>query len=120
MARPPLFKSLIQSRCPACRQGPIFETFFKMYPTCATCGTVFEREHGYFLVSMFFGYALNGFLFIPIALYGYFTDQIVPVAIGIGIALVLLILPTFHYARVLWMYVDQMLDPRRDSQIHEP
>ena len=62
-------------------------------------------------------YLVNGFLFIPIALYGYFTNQMMPVAIGIGIALVLLIVPTFHYARVLWMYVDQMLDPRRDSQI---
>jgi len=112
-----LFISFCQSLCPACRQGSIFSTFTKMHQSCTVCGTIYEREHGYFLVSIFFGYVLNGFLFAPFALYGYFTDQLPLIIIGIVIATVLLALPTFHYSRVLWMYLDQMLDPRKDSVI---
>ena len=109
----PLWTAIRKSLCPICRKGPLFQTFIKMHKNCPNCDIVYEREHGYFLNAIFVSYVLNGLLFAPIALYGYFTDQLLPVTIGIIIAAILLILPTFHYSRVLWMYMDQALDPRR-------
>lgn len=65
-------------------------------------------------MSIFIGYTINGIILAPLALYGYFTNQLLVVSIIIGIAIVLLALPTFRYARVLWLYVDHVLDPRID------
>jgi len=112
-----LFIAICKSLCPACRQGLIFYTFTKMHSHCPVCGTYYEREHGYFLVAIFFGYVLNGLLFAPFILYGYFTEQLPQIILLIVIADLILMVPTFHYSRVLWMYLDQMFDPRRDSDI---
>jgi len=36
--------------------------------------------------------------------------------IGATVALVLLSPLIFHYARVIWLYIDQLLDPRREGE----
>ena len=84
----------------------------RMAPTCAVCGTKFEREHGYFLNAIFVAYAIYGVLFAPIALYGYFTQRFLTVTIFFVIAILLLAPFTFRYSRVLWLYFDEAMDPR--------
>lgn len=60
-------EAVIQCKCPRCRQGDIFTG--KMYSFsfkgqitnefCPHCNLRFEREPGYFYVSMFISYAMN-------------------------------------------------------------
>lgn len=61
------FEAVVQCKCPRCRQGDIFSG--KMYALslkgqttneyCAQCHLRFEREPGFFYVSMFVSYAMN-------------------------------------------------------------
>ncbi|MEM7129598.1 MAG: DUF983 domain-containing protein [Chloroflexota bacterium] len=116
MNKPSLIQGILRSRCPSCRQGPVFKSFMTTHKSCSICGTVYEREHGYFLMAIFVGYVMNGVVLAPIALWGYFTDRLIIALTIIVLAIVLLIAPTFHYSRMVWLYLDQLLDPRRDSQ----
>ncbi|MBB5637016.1 uncharacterized protein (DUF983 family) [Pedobacter cryoconitis] len=60
-------EAVIQCKCPRCRQGNIFSG--KMYSFsfkgqvtneyCPHCNLRFEREPGFFYVSMFISYAMN-------------------------------------------------------------
>lgn len=62
---PSEFSSALQSKCPRCRIGKVFEgpvyglKVQKMNIYCPYCKLKFEREPGYFYVSMFVSYALN-------------------------------------------------------------
>jgi hypothetical protein len=61
------FQAVVQCKCPRCRQGDIFSG--KMYSLsfkgqitneyCPHCHLRFEREPGFFYVSMFVSYAMN-------------------------------------------------------------
>lgn len=115
MNKPGAFSSMIRSRCPHCRRGAIFDGFLKMHRHCSVCGIQYEREHGYFLMAIFMGYLLNGVLFAPIVLYFYFTGQLQAVVIPLIVAILVLSPLTFRYSRVVWLYLDEILDPRRDA-----
>jgi uncharacterized protein (DUF983 family) len=60
----PMWPAFIHAKCPRCRRGDMFATpmySFKsqvMNKTCPHCGLVFEREPGYFYVSMLLSYAM--------------------------------------------------------------
>jgi uncharacterized protein (DUF983 family) len=60
----PLWPAIIRAKCPRCRRGDMFATplfSFKsqvMYKTCPHCGLTYEREPGYFYVSMLISYAM--------------------------------------------------------------
>lgn len=60
----PLWPAVAHAKCPRCRRGDMFATgmySFKsqvMYKTCSHCGLVYEREPGYFYVSMLVSYAM--------------------------------------------------------------
>jgi hypothetical protein len=61
------FEAVVHCKCPRCRQGDIFTG--KMYSLsfkgqvtnefCPHCNLRFEREPGYFYVSMFVSYAMS-------------------------------------------------------------
>jgi hypothetical protein len=61
------FQAVVQCKCPRCRQGDVFSG--KMYSFsfkgqitnefCPHCNLRFEREPGYFYVSMFVSYAMS-------------------------------------------------------------
>jgi hypothetical protein len=61
------FEAVVHCKCPRCRQGDIFSG--KMYSLsfrgqvtnefCPHCNLRFEREPGYFYVSMFVSYAMS-------------------------------------------------------------
>jgi uncharacterized protein (DUF983 family) len=60
----PLMPALINARCPRCRKGDMFTApMYGLKPqgmnkTCPHCGLTFEREPGYFYVSMLVSYAM--------------------------------------------------------------
>ena len=85
-----------------------------MHARCPACDLKFEREEGYFLGAMYIGYGLG---LVTITIFGLllwlagWTFQktvIVAVLLFLPLAPVLTLM-----ARVLWIYLDQTLDPDR-------
>ena len=56
---------IVHAKCPRCRVGNVFNgptygfKIQKMNENCPNCNLKFEREPGYFYVSMFVSYAMN-------------------------------------------------------------
>ena len=86
-----------------------------MHDRCPICGLRFNREPGYFLGAMYISYGLGiavvvafGAVFWLLTNWSWFR---------IGFWSVLLFLPfapmLTYLARVLWIYLDQKLDPER-------
>jgi uncharacterized protein (DUF983 family) len=111
-----MITAILLRRCSHCREGNIFRGFWRMNQECPVCDTRFEREQGYWMMSVFIGYVMYGVILAPVALLLYF--QRVPIEtsfIIMGVLIVLLTVPVFVYARVIWLYIDELLDPRKDD-----
>lgn len=110
------FAAILRRRCPHCCQGNVFRSLWHMNEDCPVCGVHFEREQGYWMMSVFMGYVIYGVILAPAALILYFQNVpgVVMLAILAGITL-LLALPVFLYARVIWLHIDERLDPRKDD-----
>lgn len=107
------FKALLTLHCPHCLQGPIFASLWKMHPTCPVCGVQYEREQGYFMMSIFFGYILGFAALVPAGIILYLSQA--PLLWYFIVALIELTVLSpviFRYARALWMHLDELLDPR--------
>jgi uncharacterized protein (DUF983 family) len=109
--------AILRQRCPVCLEGRAFRSFLGMYKDCPVCGIHYEREHGYFLNAMLFAYAIGFVIVAPTALYLYLRQVSTFWFIAIVSGELLLLWPfIFRYSRVLWMHVDQLLDPRRPTE----
>ncbi len=86
-----------------------------MCERCSICDLKFEREPGYFLGAMYFSFAMGVLVMTPIAvslwiLTGWWITKV----IFCSAALFLPFAPTITlFARVLWIYFDQTVDPER-------
>jgi uncharacterized protein (DUF983 family) len=117
---PSTLRSILQQRCPRCRMGrifrhSIFRGFPKMQERCAVCDLKFEREPGYFLGAMYISYGLGVLIMAPIAVLLWFLTgwRITKVTLW-AVVLFLPFAPTITlFARVLWIYFDQSVDPER-------
>lgn len=105
--------AFLRLRCPHCLRGPIFHGLLQMHENCPECGIVYEREQGYFMNAIFFGYILGFMAILPLNVALYIVEA-PPIYFLIGTLLLLtLISPlVFRYSRALWMHLDEMLDPR--------
>jgi uncharacterized protein (DUF983 family) len=105
--------AVLRLRCSYCMRGPVYAGFFRMYERCPVCGIQHEREHGYFLMAIVFGYFFYLAVLMPLSIWLYRIRlpmwQFVTV---ITVVSIVLIPPVFHYARVLWLHIDEVLDPR--------
>ncbi|MFZ1397815.1 MAG: DUF983 domain-containing protein [Candidatus Promineifilaceae bacterium] len=90
----------------------------RMDEDCPHCGVLFEREDGFFMMAVFVGYVMSFFIAVPVlaGLYFWIRPSIWGYLIGATVALLLASPLIFHYARVVWMYIDQLLDPRREGE----
>jgi uncharacterized protein (DUF983 family) len=100
-------------RCPACLKGRLFAGLVRMHPRCPVCGLTFEREPGYFLGAMVFSYAIAivicAGLFLVVRR---FTSTTSPILLIYMLILYLPLVPfVFRFSRVLWIYLDQTVDP---------
>ena len=111
-------KAILRQRCPYCLQGPVFSGFFRMHPTCPNCGITYEREQGYFLMAIFVGYLLDLLICAPLVVWLLLNQA--PLSwylLSLPICLLVFAQPVFRYARVSWMHLDELLDPRRPEEI---
>jgi uncharacterized protein (DUF983 family) len=117
--KPPLLGAILRQLCPRCRLGRIFHgsilRFPKMHERCPTCNLKFEREEGYFLGAMYISYGLS-LLAIVIFTLLFWSITEWPLIKDVGWALILFLpfAPAMTlFARVLWIYLDQTVDPDR-------
>lgn len=109
--------AILAQRCPVCLEGSIFRSFLAMHKNCPHCGVLYEREHGYFLNSMFIGYAAGFLLLVPSAFYLFWINASIAFFITVIVLETLLLWPLiFRYSRVLWMHMDQVMDPREGDK----
>jgi uncharacterized protein (DUF983 family) len=116
----PVARGILRQLCPRCHTAKIFRRSIFLFPAmherCPACGLKFEREEGYFLGAMYIAYglalvtiAIFGLLLWRLAHWSFQTTVIVAVLLFLPFAPVLTIM-----ARVLWIYLDQTLDPDRN------
>jgi uncharacterized protein (DUF983 family) len=110
--------SILRQSCPRCRTGKIFRySVFrglpKMYERCSVCNLKFEREPGYFLGAMYisFGLALVTIALLAVLLWaltgwGITKDTLWAVVLFLPLAPAITL-----FARVLWIHLDQSVDP---------
>lgn len=60
-----VFRRALRKHCSYCGGGSIFKNWFDLKETCPTCGTLFEREHGYFLGAYTINLVVAEFLAFP-------------------------------------------------------
>lgn len=109
------WKAAVTGKCPHCLQGKIFRSLWQMNERCAICGIKFEREEGYFMMAIFIGYILSGAVVLPVLLLLYLlaSPTIWGYVIAAAVALVLASPLIFRYGRILWLHIDELLDPRK-------
>jgi uncharacterized protein (DUF983 family) len=105
--------AIARRRCSHCQEGQVFRSFLHMHQNCPHCGVRFEREQGYWMMSIFVGYVIYFAILGPISLLLYLQGRPLLTILAImGGIIVLLAVPIFIYARVIWLHVDELLDPR--------
>jgi uncharacterized protein (DUF983 family) len=111
---------ILRQRCPRCRAAKIFRYsifrgFPKMHDRCPVCDLKFDREPGYFLGAMYVSYALGiGIVALIAALLWWITGWWITKDTIWAVVLFLPLAPTITlFARVLWIYLDQTIDPER-------
>jgi uncharacterized protein (DUF983 family) len=112
-------RGICYALCPRCRTGKIFRRsiwlFPGMYERCLVCGLKYEREDGYFLGAMYIGYGLGiGAIAVLASLVWEVLRWPLIKSTVAGIILFLPLAPFLTWvARVLWIYLDQAVDPDR-------
>ena len=106
--------ALLRLRCPHCLQGPIFGGLWQMHETCPVCGIVYEREHGFFMMSIFFGYVLGFIVVLPFCIALYLNNAALPWYFIVSLVVLVIFSPLiFRYSRAMWLHIDEVLDPRQ-------
>lgn len=92
-----------------------------MHDRCPVCSVTYEREPGYFMNAIFFGYVFSFIAMLPFNVV-LFIWEVAPIYFLVGNLLLLTLLSPliFRYSRAVWMHLDGMLDPRPDPIPAEP
>jgi uncharacterized protein (DUF983 family) len=113
-------QGMLRQVCPRCRAGKIYPTSIfsslpKMNDECAVCHLWFEREEGYFLGAMIIDYALAMIITTAVgAILWTFVHWSFEKLCVVAILLFLPGVPVVtRLGRVLWIYIDQFIDPER-------
>lgn len=114
-------KALAKGMCPRCRQTKIFASFVRMNKSCAHCGTVYERETGYFLMAVTIAYAIEVILLLPLLVYLFFASlHISVIAMIVSVSVISVAPLAFRWSRILWLHIDQRFHPRKDEELLPP
>lgn len=103
----------LRLRCPACGEGQLFKSMFKMYEQCSHCGMVFMREQGYFIGAIYVNVIVTeGLIFFTYLICLLALPAVNQAVYTILFALALVVpLVFYRHARSLWLSFDYMVDP---------
>jgi len=117
-----IFAGVFHQLCPRCRMGSIFRSsIFRGYPSmrerCPVCRLKFEREQGYFLGAMYISYGLALLIMALFAtgLWAVTGWRLEKLAVASLVPFVPLTPTISRLSRILWIYLDQSLDPDTSS-----
>jgi uncharacterized protein (DUF983 family) len=120
--RPSTLAGILQQRCPRCHSGrifrySIFRGFPKMHERCQVCNLKFQREEGYFLGAMYisYGMALATITVLAVLLWSITAWSIMKAAAWAVVLFLPLVPSVTLFARVLWIYLDQSIDPEASN-----
>ena len=87
-----------------------------MHDCCPACGLRFNREPGYFLGAMYISYGLGLAVIVAFAAALWaLTSWRLDKAVLLAVLLFLPLAPMLTFlARVLWIYLDQKIDPESE------
>ena len=113
-------RAILEARCPRCREGaifrgPVWRGWLAMHERCPVCGLKFEREPGYFLGAMYVSYALAipPFVLLVMAFWLWAHWRYELALAGAFVAYLPFVPIAARISRVVWIYIDQGLDPER-------
>jgi len=101
-------------RCPRCGGARIFRGRLAMHATCPACGLRFEREPGFFTGAMYVSYilALPVLGICVLAVYLLAPSLSFWASVAAAVVLFLPWVPAiFRYSRIIWIHLDQTIDP---------
>lgn len=109
--------AIVAQKCPVCLEGNVFGRSISMNQSCSTCGTRFEREQGYWMGALYVAHALAMPVLSALTLLCWLLGLgTVGLCFFFAIVVFLPAGPTvFRYSRVIWMHLDQLIDPRPES-----
>jgi len=69
------------------------------------------------MMSILVGYVMSFFIVVPVLIGLYWTirPSLTTNIIAAAVTLLLAIPLIFHYARVIWMHLDELFDPRKSN-----
>src|SRR5689334_16643976 len=115
-------EAILRQKCPRCREGRIFRGggwrhWLAVNDRCSVCGLRFQREQGYFVGAAYMSYGLS---LVPVLALVVFFWRIVRLpydtALFAAAGAYLPVVPfVARFARVLWIHLDQSLDPSPPS-----
>jgi uncharacterized protein (DUF983 family) len=116
----PVFKTLARGarlRCPACGGASVFQSPFRVRPHCPACGTVFQREEGFFVGAIMLNVVTTeaAVMFAAGAALLLFPGR-ARLLLGLLFAVALLFPVAFyHHSWSLWLAADHLVEglPRR-------
>lgn len=85
----------------------------KMHETCPVCGIEYEREHGFFMMSIFIGYVLGFIAAVPFLIILFLLNAPIYAYFLVSAIILFPLAPLiFRYSRVIWLHLDELMDPR--------
>ena len=101
--------------CPVCGTSGMFKGVLGMKENCEECGLKFEKEPGYWLPTMYLGYALSVATTVPgWVLMALVLDMSLAAQLYVLSGLALLSpIATFWHCRALWLNVDAFITGKK-------
>jgi uncharacterized protein (DUF983 family) len=108
------FSSILNCKCPQCREGKVFTQsnayhpkFGDTEPNCSNCGLRYEMEQGFWYGAMYISYAFGVAMAIPImAILSFFTElEIYEISFIVMVTLILTMPLLFRYSRSAWLHI---------------
>ncbi|MGH7628806.1 MAG: DUF983 domain-containing protein [Gemmatimonadales bacterium] len=124
----PAFRRALRLRCPACGGGPVFLRWFRIAPSCASCGLRFSRgEPGYWLGAYFINLVAAETVFavlLGVALWWTWPDPPWGALVwGLAAAMVLAPIASYPLSHTLFLAFDLLCRPPTAEDYaapHEP
>ena len=107
----------LRLRCPACGEGSLYESLFKMNKECPSCSMVFAREQGYFIGAVYVNVIATeslifGAYLVSLLTLSAYSDFLYAILFALA---VLLPLAFYRHARSIWLSFDYVIDPPEES-----
>ena len=118
----PVFDTLARGarlRCPACGERSVFQSPFHVRPFCPACGTIFQREEGFFVGAIMLNVVTTEAVVMAAAglyllLFPGIDEPLLPILFAVAL---LFPVAFYHHSWSLWLAGDHLVEglPKRGT-----